>query len=257
MDYILLYKTAMLAGEIMLQSGAETFRVEDTMIRILRTSHFDTIDVYATTTGIMATLADPTVEPITAVKRISNRSNNLSRISEVNQISRNICDQVMTVEEAYKNLIDLRNRMTYSKLTIAIATLVATGGFAGLFGGNFEDCLIAALNGAFIVLINKLSDNRVGGAFMVDAAKSFAIAFITRIFTLFFPEIHQEIIIIGSIMPLVPGIPITNAIRDTLQGDFMSGTARVVEAFVVSLGIAVGVGSGMGLFNFVERMFHL
>jgi uncharacterized membrane protein YjjP (DUF1212 family) len=66
---------------------------------------------------------------------------------------------------------------------------------------------------------------------------------------------NPEIIIIGSIMPLVPGIPITNAIRDTLQGDYMSGTARAVEAFVISIGITIGIGIGLWAFNLLERMF--
>jgi uncharacterized membrane protein YjjP (DUF1212 family) len=85
-------------------------------------------------------------------------------------------------------------------------------------------------------------------------AKSFVLAFITMIFAKYIPEVNRNLIIIGSIMPLVPGVPITNAIRDTLQGDYNSGTARAVEAFVISLGIAVGVGLGIGFFNFVGGM---
>jgi uncharacterized membrane protein YjjP (DUF1212 family) len=84
--------------------------------------------------------------------------------------------------------------------------------------------------------------------------KCFVLAYLTMICTKYFTGTDQNLIIIGSIMPLVPGVPITNAIRDTLQGDYNSGTARAMEAFVISLGIAVGVGLGIGLFNFVERM---
>jgi len=255
MNYKVLFKTAMLAGEIMSQSGAETFRVEDTMIRILRTSKLQSVEVYATTTGIIATLSDPSIEPITGVKRISNRSNNLSRINDVNQISRNICDGCMTAEEANDRLMSIRDHKTYKNLTLTIAGVVSTFGFAGLLGGSLLDCSIAAVNGFVIMMIGKLSDNRVGSAFMVDAAKSFVLALLTMLSTRLFGGIHSEIIIIGSIMPMVPGIPITNAIRDTLQGDYNSGTARAVEAFVISLGIAVGVGFGMWFFSFVERMY--
>ncbi|MDF2519341.1 MAG: rane protein [Sphingobacterium sp.] len=254
MNYKTLFKTAMLAGEIMAQSGAETFRVEDTMLRILRTSKLQSVEVYATTTGIVATLSDPSIEPITGVMRISNRSNNLSRINEVNQISRNICDECITIEEACEKLATIRTYKTYTKLTLSLATIVSTVGFAGLFGGSLTDCIIAAINGLFIVLIGILLDKRVDSTFVVDAAKSFAIAFITMFSVRYFTNTHTSIIIIGAIMPLVPGIPITNAIRDTLQGDYMSGTARAVEAFVISLGIAIGVGFGMGFYNLLERM---
>lgn len=255
MNYKKLFETAMLAGEIMSQSGAETLRVEDTMMRILRISGLQSMEVYATTTGIIATLTDSSIEPITGVKRITNRSNNLSRINEVNNISRKICDSCITIETAYEMLLVIKNQKIYSDRIIAIATVIAAVGFAGLFGGNIADCLIAAVNGAFIVLVGRFSDNRVGSAFMVDATKSFIIAFLTLLCTNIFQNTHMEIIIIGSIMPLVPGIPITNAIRDTLQGDYNSGTARAVEAFVISLQIAVGVGFGVGIYHIIERMF--
>lgn len=254
MNYKSLFRTAMLAGEIMAQSGAETYRVEDTMVRILKTSNCQAVEVYATTTGIVATLSDPSIEPITGVKRISNRSNNLSRINEVNQISRNICDSKTSAEEAYEQLISCASSKIYSKHILALATIISMAGFAGLFGGSLFDGVVAAVNGIFIVIIARLAENRINNTFLVDVAKSFAIAFITMICVGCIKDTHSGIIIIGSIMPLVPGIPITNAIRDTLQGDYNSGTARAVEAFVISLGIALGVGIGMGLFNLLERM---
>jgi uncharacterized membrane protein YjjP (DUF1212 family) len=160
----------------------------------------------------------------------------------------------MPVEEAYEKLLTIRNYKTYTRLTIAIATVIATAGSAGLFGGTIIDCLIAAFNGLLIVLISKLTCNRIDSVFMVDVAKSFVVAFATMLSAYLFHNAQSEIIIIGSIMPLVPGIPITNAIRDTLQGNYMSGTARATEAFVISLGIALGVGAGLGLFNLIERI---
>lgn len=254
MNYKMLFKTAMLAGEIMAESGAETFRVEDTMTRILRTSDLQVVEVYATMTGVIATLSDPKIEPISEVLRINRRTNNLNRINEVNQISRNICDGVITIEEAYDLLKQAGSRITYKRSVIAAATVISTGGFAGLFGGSLSDCCLAAMNGLIIVVIGRLLENRIGSSFMIDAAKSFSIAAFTMLCTIILKNANSEIIIIGSIMPLVPGIPITNAIRDTLQGDYMSGTARTVEAFVISAGIAIGIGFGVGLYNLLEGM---
>ncbi len=257
MNYNTLFKTAMLAGEIMAQSGAETFRVEDTMTRILRTSGLKVIEVFVTTTGFMATLSDPEIQPITEVLRINRRSNNLNLINGVNQISRDLCNQKVTVEEAYDQLLQIRGRKNYPDLLITLATLISTGGFTGLFGGSVLDCVIAAVNGLWINLLGRLLTGKVGSTFMKDAAKSLCIAFFTMICTLLFHKAHPDVIIIGSIMPLVPGVPITNAIRDTLQGDYMSGTSRAVEAFVISAGIALGIGFGMGLYNLLERMIGL
>lgn len=257
MIYKTLFKTAMLAGEIMAQSGAETFRVEDTMTRILKTSKLQSVEVYVTTTGIMATLSDQEIEPISEVKRIRNRVNNLNLINEVNQISRDICDDKITVEVAYRKLSQIRDCKIYPDYIITMATIVSTGGFTGLFGGSLMDCIIAAVNGLIIILIDRLLIKKVGSAFMMDTAKSFCIAFFTMLCTFYIKGIGSDIIIIGSIMPLVPGIPITNAIRDTLTGDFMSGTARAVEAFVISVGITIGIGFGMGFYHIMERMLGL
>ncbi len=238
----------------MAESGAETFRVEDTMLRILRTSSLKIVEVYVTTTGVMATLSDPEMEPISEVMRINKRTNNLNRINEVNQISRNICDGIISIEEAYEKLIQIRDMKIYSSTVKSIATVVSTGGFVGLFGGTMIECIIAAMNGLIIVLVGRLLENRIGSSFMVDAVKSFFIAAFTMLCAILFKHADSELIIVGSIMPLVPGIPITNAIRDTLQGDFNSGTARMIEAFVISLGIALGIGFGMGFFHYIERM---
>ncbi len=255
MDYKDILNTAMLAGELIAQSGAETFRVEDTMIRILKTSGAESVEVYATTTGIVASISSPEIEPLTDVRRIPNRSNNLSRVNDVNQISRNICDGKITIEEAYEELLKIRTRKIYSNLTVAIATVISVIGFAGLFGGSILDCAFAGVNGLFILLVGTIIDKKLSSTFMIDAIKCFVLAFVTLIYVNYFPNTHMNIIIIGSIMPFVPGIPITNAIRDTLQGDYNSGAARALEAFVISLGIAVGVGFGMGFYHMLERMW--
>ena len=255
MDYKDIFNTAMLAGEIMAQSGAETFRVEDTMIRILKTSGATSVEVYATTTGIVASISAPDKEPLSGVKRIANRSNNLSRINDVNQISRNICDGTISIIGAYDNLIQIKTHKIYSNLTVAIASVVSVIGFAGLFGGSLIDCIFAGVNGLFIILVGKLVDNKLNSTFMIDAIKCFVLAFLTLIYVNYCPNTHLNIIIIGSLMPFVPGIPITNDIRDTLQGDYNSGATRALEAFVISLGIAVGVGFGMGFYHMIERLW--
>ena len=65
------------------------------------------------------------------------------------------------------------------------------------------------------------------------------------------PNVNLDIVIISSIMPLVPGVAITNAVRDTLQGDYISGCARVLEAFLKAAGIAVGIALGLILMGMI------
>lgn len=84
--------------------------------------------------------------------------------------------------------------------------------------------------------------------FMKDLVTAFLAGAVYQLFNRFMPmPIHQESVIIACIMPLVPGVAITNAIRDTLNGDYVSGAARALEAFIKALGIALGVGSSLML----------
>ena len=105
MNYKLLLETALLAGEILLRSGAETYRVEDTMNHILKTSKVEQIDALALMTGITVTLNDSELEqPISMVRTIDSRSTNMNNIIKVNGISRSYCAGKISLQEANEQL---------------------------------------------------------------------------------------------------------------------------------------------------------
>jgi len=49
-----------------------------------------------------------------------------------------------------------------------------------------------------------------------------------------------DMVIIGNIMTLIPGVGLTNALRDLLVGDSVSGLLRLIEAVLIALAIAAG-----------------
>ncbi len=101
----LLVETAALAGEIMLVSGAEINRVETTIQHILDLAQGKEGANIVLSTGIYLSLDDPEGEAITMVRRVSDRSTNLNRITMVNQVSRELCAGKLTVSEAYGHLL--------------------------------------------------------------------------------------------------------------------------------------------------------
>ncbi|MDD2980119.1 MAG: threonine/serine exporter family protein [Hespellia sp.] len=248
----LYFDTAMLAGEIELCSGSEIYRVEDTMQRILSLTGNGQAEVYATTTGIIATLQMEGEEPLTGVKRIAVRSNNLNRIYQVNEVSRKLCDGRMTIEEAAAALRAIQNAKAYPKWVIQLCLILSVMGFTTLFGGNGYDFLLAGVAAGVMVLLDLLMEGRIYIDFMKDVVKTMGIAMVTMWICRLCHQAHSGVIIISALMPLVPGIPITNAIRDTLQGDYMSGVARMLESLVVAIGIAVGAGAGLGVYHLME-----
>ena len=56
----------------------------------------------------------------------------------------------------------------------------------------------------------------------------------------------NDVVIISAIMPLLPGVIFTTAVRDTLNGDYSSGAARMLEAVVTALAVAVRSGCRHG-----------
>lgn len=247
MDYKLLLDSVVMAGEVMLRSGAETWRVEDTMLRMLRMSKLKTAQVFAMTTGFTVTLDDPSMDSLTVVRRIENRSMNLERVDQINQISRNFCYGELTVEEMFRAVKKIYREPGDTKAHLH-GYMILTAGFTLMLGAAVSDAAIAAVAG-IISGFGVWCCRKVGlHVFLVNAIGAFLIGMTAILCTEILPgnfDLHS--IIIGSIMPLVPGVAITNAVYDTLHGDYISGAARMLEAFVTAAAIGIGVGIAMAL----------
>lgn len=251
MDYKLLLDSVVMAGEIMLQSGAETWRVEDTMLRMLKVSRLNTAEVFAMTTGFTVTLDDPSMDSLTVVRRIQNRSMNLERVDRINQLSRDFCRGELEVEELFRAVRKIYREPGDTRAHL-IGYMILTAGFTLMFGAAVADAVVAAAAG-LISGLGVWGARKVGlHAFLVNGIGAFLIGVTAVLCSRFLPgnyDLHS--IIIGSIMPLVPGVAITNAIYDTLHGDYISGSARMLEAFVTAAAIGIGVGLSMALFQSV------
>lgn len=244
--YRLLMDTALLAGKIMLQSGAETYRVEDTICRILHTSGLETAETFATVTGLFVTLADPSIDAITKITRVSEKQSNLSQVYEVNGVSRRLCCGAISVEEAYQELLRIKDKKEYPNSMVYVGIIMTSSFFTLLLGGGILASALAAINGLWIVACRHIAGRVKLNNFITDMLSSFIIAVATMLYAhVLDNSVIVEIIIVGSIMPLVPGVAITNAIRDTLQGDYLSGGSRAIEAFVIAACVAVGIGIGL------------
>lgn len=250
MDYMLLMDTAVLAGEVMLESGAETYRVEDTISHFLKKANLKHTHVFVITTGIIATLSDPTMEAITVVRRINRRSTNLNKIYRTNEVSRKFYEEEMELQEAFQELKEIRDEKIYSPFAKNIGIVFTSAFFTLLLGGSFLDCGISALVG-MILAAGLFLGRKIGfQGFLLDGLNSCIVVVSVLLFVWIVPvSFNRDLVIIGGIMPMVPGVAITNAIRDTLQGDYVSGGARVLEACMEAASIAFGACVGMALFR--------
>jgi len=252
MDYRQLADVAMQAGTLMLQAGAETYRVEDTMQRILNTSGAETTEVLVLSTAIVLTMDDPSISTISKMQRITDRGTNLGMICDVNELSRKYCTGDIDLNEMEQALLRLRQGRPYPAWLRYVCTLVTVVMFTLLLGGTAKDALISGGSAMIMVIFQALFSGRGMGWFMHHMVALASATFFVSVFQAVCKiECNQELIIAGTAMPLLPGVAITNAIRDTLQGDYISGAARVMEAFVKAVSCAVGIGIGLYLGSLV------
>lgn len=244
MEYKQILNVAVLAGEIMLRSGAETYRVEDTMKHILNTAGTEVAEAFVMMTGIVATIDDPNMEMITAMRRVHDRGTNMHRIVRVNEISRKYCTGEMTLEETYQELKKIKGKQ-YSVAVYNLATILVPVGFAPLFGGGIMEIFVSAIAGVVLAVLITLGKRLQISGFILNTICAFGVAVTAICVSKVTSGWNLDTVIISSLMPLVPGVAITNAIRDTLRGDYISGGARILEAFLTAAAIGLGAGVGM------------
>ncbi|WP_246206668.1 threonine/serine exporter family protein [Virgibacillus ihumii] len=238
-DDILIAKVCMLAGKIMLESSAETYRVEDTMNRIAYAYGLKNAQSYATPTGINFS-AD--FAGVTNFIRVSNRATDLHKIAEVNSISRKITAGEVTMNVALERLQEIDTAsFSFPVWAQIIAAAFVSGSFAIMFGGVWPDFLPAFITGGVSYGAMLGFSRLIPVSFVSDFLASVLIGVLAFIFINIGFGANLDRIIIGAVMPLVPGLHITNAVRDLLAGHLVAGLSKGTEAVLTAFAIGAGV----------------
>ena len=235
-------KVATLAGQMILENGGETYRVEETIWRICKIYGAEEADSFVTPTGIMASIChEGKIYSLT--RRVQSRTVNLDKIDKVNDLSRSITLKNLSVDEFKKELLVINKGEIYPLPMTIIFSALGAGCFSVLFGGTIKDIFAAFLIGLLIKTLTIIWD-KLGINLFFSNSICAAIAALLAII-LYKLNIASQLnqTIIGSIMLLVPGLAITNAIRDTMSGDLVSGLTRAAEAFLIAISIATGTGA--------------
>lgn len=230
-----------LSAQITLTNGGETYRAEQICEHICKALGYGNVEAMAITTGIFINITDNSHDH-TVIGRIKKRTINLAKIEIVNNISRDISKGKLNMDEALELLRGIENQESLSMTKTAIVGGLSAGCFAAMFGGGLVEFIIAALSGVAVQLATASFGKLDSYQFFISIIGGMMTAFIAIGFTAILGVGDYNIIILGGIMPLLPGLAMTNAIRDTIRGDLISGTARGVEAVIVAASVAAGVG---------------
>ena len=241
------------AGTMLLRSGADITRVEDTIRHMMVSFGVKKYDIFTITNGIfISASADDMPEgagDYTRICEIPRNSSNLGRVDMINTLSRDIEAGKYDMDGAEKRLDEIEKAKPYHPLINLAAAAVASGAFSFLFGGSFIDALLAAAIGFSYYYIFILLDRTKLSKLLTNAICGCILALMTIGFTKLIPGVNMNMVIVGAIMPLIPGVSFVNAVRDIAAGDYISGAIRMIDAVVVAAGIAVGVGLTIAVFT--------
>jgi len=226
------------AGHIMLENGAEISRVEEVMERIAHAYGVDSGNFFVLSNGIFTT-----AQGYANVEHIPFHGTQLDRVVAVNALSRDIIAGRVSLEEADKRLDGIRRMPAHPAWEQVLASALGSGAFCAIFGGSFADCGVALLSGIILWIfvlqvssryMSKVTGNIAGGALVT--------LFCIMCYALGWGN-HLGNMLIGAIIPLIPGVPFTNGIRDLASEDYIAGGTRLIDALMGFLCIALGVST--------------
>lgn len=248
-------ETAMEAGHILLENGAEISRVEETMERICQHYGVDSGNFFVLGNGIFTTGSRETGESggqFAKVQHIPVKGTQLNKVVEVNQLSREVAEGRYTIAQTRERLEEIRHMPGKTRHMKVLASGVGGACFCYIFGGGMMDSAAAFLSDCLLCVLvlsavgqhmSKITRNICGGALVTLICIFCHMAGMGT---------NLNHMVIGAIIPLVPGVAFTNGIRDIADGDYISGAVRLLDTILVFLSIAIGVGM---MFTIYHRVF--
>jgi uncharacterized membrane protein YjjP (DUF1212 family) len=242
MDYNMLLDTAVDIGYRLAMCGAETYRVEESISRILAAYEIDS-EIFAIPNCIIAGIKTAEGVSLTRIRRIGFHGNDLDGVERYNRLSRRICAEKPDTQTIEQWINETESGKTaYRFPFILIGNMLAAFGFSILFGGTLPDSICAAICGCIVGLTSQLMGRFKINLFFSTMFNAGIMAFAAYAFGAVGVAHNTDTVVIGGLMLLVPGLLITNAMRDIIFGDTNSGINRIVQVFLIAAAIALGTG---------------
>ncbi len=247
MEYNQLLSVSAELGFGLLRSGAEIYRVEESVERMLEAYGVKEPQVFAIPSLLIITIPDDQGHPLTQIKRLRAPGSNMDRVECLNDLCRRVCRDTPPFSQVMSEITAIMNRPVYTlPLHVAACSLTAFC-FALVFGGDFFDACCAGVTGVVIRIAVAFMDDLGTNPFFRNIIAS-AIVTIMALFAVRWGLGHNsDKIIIGTLMNLVPGVMLTNCMRDVIAGDWVAGLVRLVDALLVGTALALGAGMAITL----------
>lgn len=247
MDYNVLLDLATDLGYRLAMSGAETFRVEDSIGHIMR-AYGVSGEAFAIPNCLTVSVKTADGKPLTRMRRIGYHGNDLDCVERYSNLSRRICTELPDPETALHWLHSIETTpRSYATAITLLGNFMGASGFAILFGATFWDSVLSGLWGLIVGVVGLFSDKLKANLFFRTIIASFLMAQAAYFTAAWQIAGNADTMIIGALMLLVPGLLFTNAIRDIIHGDTNSGINRIVQVLLIAAAIALGTAAAWNL----------
>jgi len=236
-------------GEELLKNGAEIYRVQETVEHVMQAYGAEDYNVFVLTNGIFATVNENREDAGSMVRNVPIGTVNLEKIAAINQLSREICQGTCSVREANERLEQCRKSSVLPKRILIPACGVGSAGFCYLLGGKPFDSLFSFFLGMLLQWFLLAAEERHVSKFLTDILGSAMVTIGGLVLYVIGLGIQFDRVIIGGIILLMPGVALVTAIRDLFNGDYLSGSIRLMDALLTGACIAIGVGAAVKVFQ--------
>ncbi len=236
---------AMELGENILRSGGEVSRAEDTISRICKAYGAVSVDVTAILSVIVLTV-DFGDASVNASRRLTEvGSNNLGRLSKLNDLSRRICKERLNKKDFLLELEKINDDTVVTLLKYTVGGILSAGGFAVFFGGALLDGVLAGLIALPMCLLMRYLSRTQINSTIAKLIVCFLGGFAALLVQMMGVPCNPDKIMIGTIMNVVPGVLLANSFRDLFGGDVMTGFFRlfiaVLDGVIIACGYALAI----------------
>lgn len=234
-------------GETMMFAGAEIGRIEDSLARMGKAYGAVNTNVFVITSSIELTMTFTDGDSITRTRRIRAGGTDFEKLRRLNALSRRCASERVPVEQLKEELTKIQG-IHMHRWKFYLGGVIAAGSFSLFFGGSLLDALLSGIFALFVSWLQErfadICPNKIFFLFVSSLLTGIGICLVAKLT----PMVHIDKIIIGDIMLLVPGISITNAVRDTLIGDTISGMTKLADSLVWAAALAAGFMIAISLF---------
>lgn len=247
MEYGKLINLGAEMGYKLMLCGAEIYRTEDSVRRLLAAYGLADGDVFAIPSCLIVSMKGESGEPVTRVRHVPAHGTDLELLEQYNAVCRELCRETPDYERAMERLESVkRDARTFSGGVRLAGYFMVAAFFCLFFSGGPADALLSGLCGTAGALCMMAMAKTASNTFFNTIAAS-AVSVFPALLAGILWSVNQDAVIAGAYMSLLPGLAFTTALRDIMAGDMLSGLTKVAEGILIAVGIVLGTGAVMGL----------